>query len=257
MRASAGSRITIIQWRIRALCGLLLLACGLTCVTGSAAVAGPAAAATRPQEGASTAGRAEQLEFDIPSQPLVVALEAYSGASGAQILYDSNLASGRQSAEIKGIFTHEAALQALLAGTGLAARYTDTNDIVLVPVSKEGDITHEARLIDAPTLFLDTLRVEGVQADRRAYNDYAHIVQAEIQRALRENATTRSGSYKIGVKLWVSGSGAVLRSEIFRSTGDDARDREIARTLGAITISKAPPADMPQPVSVVIAAQSL
>lgn len=198
----------------------------------------------------------EQVRFDIPSEPLVTALEAYSTVSGLQVLYDSRLASGLVSEKVEGVFTPEAALKVLIGQTSLMVRFTKLNDVVLVPASMEDGLTHAVLPIDGPVLSLDTLRVEGSANLGRPVGDgsYAGVVQAEIQAALRRNARTRSGNYRVGVNLWFDRSGTIERSEIFRSSGDRDRDAVISAVLQEITISKAPPEDMRQPLSVAITA---
>jgi TonB family protein len=222
------------------------------------AVDAPAIASDTAQSPTGATARAPAA-FNIPPQPLAAALEAYSKTCGVQVLYDSRLASGRRSAGVEGVLTPEAALTTLLAGTDLVVRYTAANDVVLLPASEDsiarGSFTAP---IDAPVLALDTLRVDGSTklGDAPDYRAYAGIVQADIQAFLRRREDTRSGSYNIGLRLWLDPSGAVLRSQVFRSTGNEQRDAAIARALRDVTISKPPPQQMPQPVSVMIVARA-
>jgi outer membrane biosynthesis protein TonB len=199
------------------------------------------------------------VRYDISSQPLASALEAYSAASGVQVLYDSRLASGRRSTAVEGLFTPEAALQILLIGTELTVHYTDANDVVLAPIFADKTAASLPPSVSGPVLSLDTLRVEGpAKGDEQSrYRAYAGVVQADIQNALQKNARTEAGSYRIGIKLWVAQSGSVERSEVFRSTGDQARDAAINRLVQQVTISRTPPAGMPQPVRILIVARAL
>jgi hypothetical protein len=153
----------------------------------------------------------------------------------------------------------ETALRTLLAGTDLVVRYTAADDVVLLPPSEDSAASGSFTApVDAPVLALDTLHVDGSTKLGGApdYRAYAGIVQADIQAFLRRHADTRSGSYNIGLRLWLDHSGAVLRSEVFRSTGNQHRDAAIARALRDVTISKPPPQQMPQPVSVMIVARA-
>ena len=70
-------------------------------------------------------------EFDLPAQPLALALERYSVASGWQIIYDSNLATGLRSAGVRGNLPPSAALRMLLAGTGLVPQYMAADGVML------------------------------------------------------------------------------------------------------------------------------
>jgi hypothetical protein len=228
--------------------GTLLLAAG-------AAHAGQVAA-----ESGKAAWPTGQVRFDIPSQPLTAALEAYSTTSGVQVLYDSRLARNRRSDQVVGVYTPEAALKILIAGTDLVVRYTKLNDIVLVLAPKEDKGPARAPVDERTVLSLDTLRVEEEEGRGAApfdYRAYVGVVQADIQAALRRNAETRSGNYSIGVRLWLDPAGNIRRSNIFRSSGNQQRDVAISRVLQDVTISKAPPTNMPQPVTILIIALPL
>lgn len=229
-------------------------------IVGCLSAADLARAGQALDDGDQALKRAErQVRFDIPAQPLVAALEAYSTASGIQVLYDSRLARDRRSDGVEGFFTPEAALKMLIGGTDLVVRYTKLNDIVLVPASREKDGPGNAPLKEGAVLSLEMLRVEDESdpGEPFDYRSYVGIVQADIQAALRKDAETRSGNYSIGVKLWLDPSGTIRRSNIFRSTGDQERDTAISRVLQDVTISKAPPTNMPQPVSILIIALPL
>lgn len=69
--------------------------------------------------------------FQIPSQPLEAALQAYSQVSGVEVLYESQIAAGLQSAPVEGAFAPEVALRLLLASTDLAVHYNRSNAITL------------------------------------------------------------------------------------------------------------------------------
>lgn len=70
---------------------------------------------------AETAAIATQ-EFSIPAQPIASALRMYAEKTGEQIVFFSEVGSGRESSGIEGRFTSEEALQRLLSNTGLKAR---------------------------------------------------------------------------------------------------------------------------------------
>ncbi|GGF47694.1 hypothetical protein GCM10011611_62620 [Aliidongia dinghuensis] len=219
--------------------------CGLFLLVGAGSL---------PSERAD-AGQAEPRKFSIPSQPLAAALDAYCLETGVQVLYDSKLAAGRRSGKAEGVLTPEAALRALLQGTNLGVRYTASHDIVLALIAPEE--VHEAPPpTSGATLFLDTIHVEDGAAlgSRPDFRSYAGLVEEAVQRALYAGTKTRSGRYDIALKLWVDPSGSVMRAEISRSTGDRERDAAITGALHGLAISKAPPAGMPQPVSVAILA---
>ena len=59
------------------------------------------------------------FELRITAQPLDEALQEFSRQSGMQVIYFSGLTDGIQSPGVNGKYTVTAALQALLAGSGL------------------------------------------------------------------------------------------------------------------------------------------
>jgi TonB family protein len=59
------------------------------------------------------------------------------------------------------------------------------------------------------------------------------------------------------VKVWVRPDGTIERIALAQSSGDKERDRAIEAALSRISrISQAPPADMPQPVSMQIVSRA-
>jgi hypothetical protein len=66
---------------------------------------------------------AEQLQFDIPAQELKYALRTVTRRAGLELYATSSDLGGRTSPEVHGEMTAEEALDRLLAGTGLVARF--------------------------------------------------------------------------------------------------------------------------------------
>ena len=198
------------------------------------------------------------MTFNIPSQPLAKALQAYSTATGAQLLYESSAATGRVSTALEGTFARDQALRILLTDTDLMVRYTRANSITLAPASVEGD-EPPAAVFAKTDLTLDTLRVRSTaaRADVGQLRAYEGVIQADIQQALKKDGRTRSGSYSAGIRLWIDGPRTVRRTELFRSSGDLDRDSAIGRLLEGLVISQAAPANTPQPVHVMITVRSM
>lgn len=198
------------------------------------------------------------LNFDIPSQPLASALQAYSKITGVQLLYESSNSIGRMSTKVVGQLSRDAALRELLADTDLTIHYTRANAITLAPASADLDGPPSAVFAKAD-LTLDTLRVRpsAERSDPSELRAYAGVIQSDIQQALKKDAKTRNGSYSAGIKLWIDGPRTVRRTELFRSSGDQDRDVVISRLLDGLQISQAPPANTPQPVMVMITVRSM
>lgn len=181
---------------------------------------------------------AEQIDYDIPAQPLAAALERYSASSGRQIIYDSALASGRRSAPLEGRFTAEQALQSLLAGTGLAPRYVAADAVVLLRLPPRPDHRQDAPVNTAPPA---------------AVARYYARIQAGLRRAFCGNERTRPGGYRVALALWIEASGAVGRAALIGPTGNPDLDAAIGQAVSGLVLGEAPPAGFAQPVVLVVA----
>jgi hypothetical protein len=200
------------------------------------------------------------LKFDIPAQPLVEALQAYSVATGTQVMFETNSAQGFRSAPVQGEFTVQAALQMMLADTDLKVRYTRANAITVAPMSAPDIDEPPARALAsaAADIALGTLNVSGDtdNADRNRLGEYIGVVQADIQKALKKHKAT-SGEYRAEVRLWIDQSRTIQRAELSRSNGDRDRDASVASALQGLILSQAAPANMPQPIRFMIAIRAL
>jgi TonB family protein len=86
---------------------------------------------------------------------------------------------------------------------------------------------------------------------------YAGIVKSEILARLDDEQKIRSGSYSVVVRLWIKPDGTIERANLASSSGDKERDRAIESALSQITrLSRAPPPDTPQPISLRIMTQT-
>jgi hypothetical protein len=201
----------------------------------------------------------DELMFHIPSQPLPSALQTYSHVSGVQVLYESRSAEGRRSAEVEGAYTRDAALRLLLSDTDLVIRYTRANAITLAPASAQNADAPPIEGVRTADFALETLHMQATSPrdDLSRLREYSRVIENDVQQALKKNPRTKQGNYSVGVKLWIDPSRTIRRAELFRSSGDQARDAAIAAVLGGLLISQASPPDTPQPVTLVISVNSL
>ena len=116
----------------------LLMAC-----TSAFALALPAAAS------AQGAGAAQ--DFSIAAGPLAQALQAYSAATGIQLVYSSELVEGKRSSGVSGNMPRTEALTRLLAGTGLSGAVSGNTATISAAVGADGEKVTGA------------VRVEGAQ----------------------------------------------------------------------------------------------
>ncbi|MBR0869797.1 energy transducer TonB [Bradyrhizobium tropiciagri] len=198
------------------------------------------------------------VEFHIPAQPLASALQAYGQQAGIQVLYESGSASGRKSMPVDGKLLPEDALHALLAGTDLRVQYIRRDAITLALRTSQPDHPPASPLASAD-LSLGTLQVRATSDgdDGSALHDYSESLQTDIQKALQKHAGTRGGSYRLILDLWIDSSRTILRTQLLRSTGDQDRDAAVATALRGLTVSRATPANAPQPVRIAIRVTSL
>jgi len=73
--------------------------------------------------------QANTLSTTIAPMPLNRALEQYAKQTGLQVVYVSATATGVKSSGAAAGLTRDAALRALLSGTGLQSRFIDSNTV--------------------------------------------------------------------------------------------------------------------------------
>lgn len=135
---------------------VLLVTTALT--APAAALLPPAAVAAVAEDGATAAQTAQaeaQHTFAIPPQPLADALPLFGQQAGVQTSVRGDLVRDLRTAGVSGRMSAEAALQRLLAGTGLTYRFTAPNAVTMeaTGVAPGGE-----------ALVLEPVRVEGALA---------------------------------------------------------------------------------------------
>ncbi|MGX9425452.1 MULTISPECIES: STN domain-containing protein [Bradyrhizobium] len=183
----------------------------------------------------SHASPAGATSFDIPAQPLASAIDAFCAATGTEVYYDGAAAIGQRSSAVTGALTRDDALRGLLAGTELVPLRARENSYLLI---HPGD--------DAAHAFA-TARI----AQDGQYQRYFAVVQADILRILCRYPDMRPVSYRLVIKLWISSSGLVQHAELDGSAGEQASHRMLLATLGKSRMTEPPPAQMPQPITMV------
>jgi periplasmic protein TonB len=83
-----------------------------------------------------------------------------------------------------------------------------------------------------------------------AFAWYAGLLKTQILDLLNGEKRARSGEYSVIVRVWVRADGSVDRVSIVQSSGNRERDQAIETALSRMDrLSQAPPADMPEPIS--------
>lgn len=172
-----------------------------------------------------------ELQFDIPSQPLAAALRAYGKATGLEVFYDGSLSIGRHSTAIKGSFAPMLGLKALLRGTGYVARTTE--------------IVNTVTIVSAPP-------VAPLRATFDRYQPYFAVLQARLSETLCTNDESMPSGEEVTFRFWLDPSGVIANAELFGPGRSGGRRRAIAGKIQGLQIGKAPPAGLPQPLTMVI-----
>ncbi|KAF1073147.1 TonB family protein [Variovorax sp.] len=205
------------------------------CLVGPHARASTQAA---PASSAQPRGDANpSFDFDIAAQPLEEALRRYATLTRRATLFRSELVAGRTSTLLQGRYAPEEALRRLLEGTGLSIEQVRTGASMAFVLKRE----------DAPPA-LQRPRLETVPGGA----DYPALVQAGIWRALCADPRTAPGDYRSLLRVQVDAAGLVQRPRLLRSTGEPARDAALLAAVRRVRLDRAPPPDMPQPVTLLI-----
>lgn len=173
-----------------------------------------------------------RTSFDIPAQALATALEAFSAASGYQILMADTSAGTARSSAVSGMLLPRDALVQLVAGIGLEVHFTGAQAAVL------------ARAARSQVTSIPTLR-------RLDQEHYEAALQNEVIFTLCRSAVTRPGQYRTAIDLWVASSGRIDNVELLSSTGDTVRDRQIVAVLLALA-PPPPPPGLRQPTTLLL-----
>lgn len=195
----------------------------------------PAAASTAGDSTAAVASvRQDAIDFDIAGQPLASALARYAVVADQTVLFSDALVQGRMSSPIKGRYVPQAALAALLIGTGLLAEN---------PGGRLGDT-----FVLRPMAAVAAAAPAEPGLDRR----YDGLVQVRVWEALCADPRTVPGSYRASLRLNIDAGGRLTQARLIGSTGDTGRDRAMVAAVNGLRLDHSPPADLRQPLLLVV-----
>jgi iron complex outermembrane recepter protein len=152
----------------------------------AALLAGTAAFVFSPVTAAIAQAQTQSAErsITVPAGPLTPALNSLAAQTGLQILYDATLAEGKTTAGARGNLTPEQALNALLAGTGVDARFAGSNQVTLsIDPAATGATTGQTD--DGATL-LEEIRIYGAR-NATTLNDTTASVGIVDAKALEDS----------------------------------------------------------------------
>ena len=191
-----------------------------------------------PAASAMDAAPAASRYFDLPAQPLDAALVAFGEATGYSVLVSSELAAGRMAAPVRGDYTPAEALQRLLAGTQLGVRFSGRNAFTLLALAD--DLAAAAPAAPAPLP-----AAPGLPA-------YAAVLQRSLTRALCRLHPDAFGRYRLAFQLWLDERGRVRDVHVLEPSGVAQRDRAVLQRLRSLLMDGAPPAGLPQPLTILL-----
>jgi hypothetical protein len=184
---------------------------------------------------AATTATTAVIDFDIPAQALTTALDRFSVLSGRSALFSSAMVAERLSSPLSGRYTPLAGLQLMLKGTGLAAEEVRDGRLATF-ILKQADPRESANAVTAPS----------------SLDDYDGLIQARVWQGICADSRTASGSYRSLLRFQVDPAGRISRPRLLGSSGDRRRDSALIEVLQGIWVGQPPPADMIQPVSMLI-----
>jgi TonB family protein len=189
---------------------------------------------------AVTTSPAVSYRFDIAAQPLADALDQYGAITRRPVIFDATVVAGRTSAAVQGMYAPEVALRMLVEGTGLMVDYTGagrTDAFVL-------------RAIDAPEAASNQSADDTT--DLKKFSGYAGLIQIHLWDTFCRIPQIQPGEYSTAVRFSIDLTGRIINAQLLHSTGDHDRDMAVLITLDQVQFDTPPPAEMPQPITMVI-----
>ena len=196
----------------------------------------------RPAAGADAgeAGAQASVRFDLPAQPLDAALVVFGEMTGYSVLVSSQLAAGRMAAPVRGEYTPAEALQRLLVGTQLGARFSGSKAFTLLALAGEASAPAPAAAPGEPVAAAPALQA------------YAAVLQRSLTRALCRLHPDAFGRYRLAFQLWLDERGKVRDVHVLEPSGVAQRDRAVLARLRSLLMDGAPPSGLPQPLTILL-----
>jgi hypothetical protein len=194
---------------------------------------------------------ARTMHFDLPAQPLALTLQAFGRMTEMVLLAPAPLLEGRTSAPVSGDYTPHDALMQVLDGTGLQADFSGPDEAMIVvqavPAAPNVAASGSVQTQPVPT----ALPVDGLAEDNEQ-RAYAAMIQERLTDALCAQDATRPGNYRLVAQLRIDDRGKVTATELIASSGSLPRDAAIEQALRSLKFDAAPPAGLPEPVTILL-----
>jgi hypothetical protein len=185
------------------------------------------------------------VHFDLPAQPLDQLLQAFRETE-LVVVVSRPLLEGRTSAPVNGDYLPGDALRRALIGTGLEARFLGTDQAVITPLSNPQPSAPPAIPSGVAATDIDGVLTGG------DYRPYVAMIQSRLTEALCASALTRPGNYRLVAQLLIDHTGTVVAADVVGSTGLAERDIAISHAMHTLTLDSAPPAALPEPITILL-----
>lgn len=174
-------------------------------------------------------GLTPAVQFRVPAGPLQTALPLFAAQSGEQILYPTDLVVGRQSPGVTGALTTDEALAALLEGTGLRARRTRPNTLVVFDPATRSELNETSTQVEDVVVTGSLIRGAGdgpspvVTVTRDDIDRKGHATVAQALAALPQNFGGTANEAAMGNGGDRTGTNSFYASGVnLRGLGSDA-----------------------------------
>jgi len=132
---------------------------------------------------------------------------------------------------VHGRFTSMRGLEVLLRGTGYVPRSTDIPNTITIAAG--------------PSL-------AALRASFDRYQPYFATLQVQLSAALCGKDEAVMGGKEMRFRFWIDPAGTVAHAEVLGEDGRAQATNMLARHVRGLAIGKAPPAGLPQPVTMII-----
>ena len=160
------------------------------------------------------------------------------------VLFDDSLTLGRRSTGVNGRFGSAEALDLLLEGTGLVAKYSSDHSFTLKPADESGERERQAASASGGSAHQETEAV---------IERYAGKIQRPIQVALCQSPLTRPGTYRLALQIWVGPSGRIQDIKLLSAPDEAAGKEAFVREALDRLMLEPPPKLLPQPITLLLA----
>lgn len=194
--------------------------------------------------------------YDIAAMPLDLALARFSEISGIDVLLREPHADQLQSSAVNGLLSATEALNLLLRGSGLVARFTSASSAVIVPAEAaqapwalgESDAAPGQPLLNLDMMHVTASRIIGRQRPDLDEVFASRLVVA-IRRTVIKEALFESGkSTDVRIAVRITPAGELFDVRIVRDSRDPQLDARITALLEGADLGIAPPDGLRQPL---------